>query len=478
MAAARRSSFTSGFGKVYNTTTTQKVADLSMSGKVADGWAGAIAAALGVSYRKEGIEQIVYDPSNPASDPAIFPAVDAALRGVPPYTATRSSMVQNSTVANVHGSYDVKEVFTEWQVPLLSGKPFAEHLNLLAAARFADYTGSGGVWSWKAGLDWQAVGDLRLRGTVSRDVRAATLLERFNQTGGVGTVTRDPVFPNDGTQTFSSRSGGNPDLDPETSKTFTYGLVYQPAWLQGFSASADYWKVDIDGAIGSLGFQRIVDDCFAAGGTGGICNLVTRDATTRRLTQVRNITQNIAAAAGKGIDVEAGYRRPISLFLDGGENLGLRVFWSHLMENSTTTDRTNAATYFDSAGQTGVGVLPDDSITATLSYDLHDFNLALSGRYISSGIYNKRYNLPGVRPDVDDNTVPSVIYVNLSGGYSWELSGGKLELYANVQNLLDKDPPVVPAVFDASLAQTGSQVNSGLFDLLGRRYTLGVRYRH
>ena len=477
-ASGKTVSFTSGLGKVYNTTTTQRVADLSMSGKVVEGWAGPIAAAFGVSWRREGIEQIVYDPSNPASDPSVFPAVDPALRGVPSYSATRSSMVQNSTVANVHGNYDVKEVFTEWQLPLLTDVALVDHLNLLASARFADYTGSGGVWSWKAGLDWQVVDALRLRGTVSRDVRAATLLERFNQTGGVGTVTRDPAFPNDGTQTFSSRSGGNPELDPETSKTFTYGVVYQPGWLPGFSGSVDYWKVDIGGAIGSLGFQRIVDDCFALGGTGGVCSLVTRDATTGRLAQVRNITQNIAAAAGKGIDVELGYRRPVSLFVDGGENVGLRVFWSHLMENSTTTDRANPATYFDSAGQTGVGVLPDDSITATLTYDLRDFTVGLSGRFISSGIYNKRYNLPGAKPDVEDNTVPSVIYVNLSTSYAWEVYGGRLELFGNVQNLLDKDPPVVAAVFDASLGQTGNQVNSGRFDLLGRRYTLGVRFRH
>jgi hypothetical protein len=51
-------------------------------------------------------------------------------------------------------------------------------------------------------------------------------------------------------------------------------------------------------------------------------------------------------------------------------------------------------------------------------------------------------------------------------------------LYADIQNLLDRDPPIVPSQFDASLGQTGSQVNAGLFDLLGRRFTLGVRFRH
>ena len=233
----------------------------------------------------------------------------------------------------------MKEAFTEWQVPLLAGMPAVEQLNLLAAARYADYTGSGGVWSWKDGLDWQVLSDLRLRGTVSRDVRAATLLERFNQTGGVGTVTRTRCSPTDGTQTFSSRTGGNPDLDPETSKTYTYGVVYQPRWLPGFSTSVDYWDVDISGAIGTLGFQRIVDDCFSRRRRERLQPGHARP-DDQRLSQVRNISQNIAAAAGRGVDVEVGYRRPVSLFRDGGESLAARVFWSHLMENSTTTDRS------------------------------------------------------------------------------------------------------------------------------------------
>lgn len=476
-ASGKTVSFTSGLGKVYNTRTEQIVADLSASGELFQGWAGPVVAALGASYRREEIEQIVYDPSNPASDPGVFPAAgDPALRGVPTYSATRSSMIQNSTVANVHGSYDVKEAFGEIQLPLLSDVPFFAQLNLLASGRYAEYAGSGGIWAWKAGIDWQVYNDLRLRGTVSRDIRAATLLERFNQTGGVGTVTRDPVFPNDGTQTFSSRAGGNPNLDPETSKTYTVGFVFQPRFAPGLSSSVDYWNVDIDGAIGSLGFQRIVDDCFASPGSG-VCSLVTRDPVTNRLSQVRNITQNIAAAAGRGIDVELGYTRPISLFAEN-ERLSLRLFWSHLIENSTTTDRANPDTYFDLAGQTGVGVLPKDSVTATQSYDIGRFNLSLSQRFISDGVYNKRYNLPGVRRDVLDNSVPSVLYVNLAARYAWDIGGGSLELYGNVQNLFDRDPPITPTVFDASLAQTGNQVNAGLFDLLGRRFTLGVRFKH
>jgi iron complex outermembrane recepter protein len=411
------------------------------------------------------------------------------LRGVPVYvtgnapsytSGGRSSLVQNSTVANVHGSYVVKEAFTEWLVPLLTGRTGAEQLNLMAAARYADYSGSGGVWSWKTGLDWQVTGDLRLRGTLSRDLRAATLLERFNQTGGVGTIT-DRFWQVGGvsqSHSVSTRTGGNPELDPETSRTFTYGFVYQPQGLPGFSTSMDYWNVDINGAIGNLGLQRIVDDCFSAGGTGGVCNLLSFDADGH-VSQVRNITQNIAAAAGRGVDLEVSYRRAISLFSNDGETLGVRLFWSHLMENATQTDRNNALTYLDVAGQVGAGSLPKDAITAILSYGAGPLNLSVSARHIGNGVGNASFNQPLRRPDVADNTVGSVTYFNLEGGYSWELEGGKLELYADVQNLLDKDPPMTPVLFDSSLGQTGNGgTNTGLYDLLGRRFTVGVRFRH
>ncbi|HTP40615.1 MAG TPA: TonB-dependent receptor [Steroidobacteraceae bacterium] len=483
-ASGQTVDFTSGTGKVYNTTTTQKLAELSTNGKVVDGWAGPIATAFGVTYRKEEIEQIVYDPSNPASDPNILPAgaaLNPDLRGVPSYFATRSSMIQNSTVANVHGSYDVKEVFNEWQVPLLTGLTAARQLSLLAAARYADYQGSGGVWSWKTGLDWQVVDDVRLRGTVSRDLRAATLLERYNQTGGAGSI-QDP-YEGGMTHAVSTRTGGNPDLDPETSRTYTYGVVFQPHWLTGFSTSVDYWDVDISGAIGTLGLQRIVDACHADS-TSSTCGLITFDPATGYVAQVRNISQNIAAAAGRGVDVELDYRHPVRVFRDGGENLGLRVFWSHLMEDSTTADRSNPSkvppNYVDAAGQVGLTSLPDDSVTAELNYGLGPLGVTLSARFIGNGINNVSYNLPAAtRPDIDDNTVGSVTYLNLSGSYSWDLHGGKLQLYAEIQNLLDRDPPVVPALFDASLVQTGNGgTNAGLYDLLGRRFTLGVKFRH
>lgn len=467
--SGRTISYTSGIGKVYLTDTEQTLAELSASGIVSQGWgAGPIAAAFGVAYRKEEIDQIVQDPSNPASDPTFFPAVDPAVRGLPSNAATRTSAIQNSTVPNIAGSYDVKEAFAEIQAPLLADKPLIRQLNLLAAARYANYEGSGGIWAWKYGLDWQMLASLRLRGTVSRDIRAGTLAERYDMTGGIGNLPEDPLFPGAGPTSITIRTGGNPNLAPEEADTRTFGFVYSPHWLSGFSASVDYWDIDISGAIGALGVQRVVDDCAA--GSAAMCALVTRDPVTNRVIQVLNISQNINAAAGRGIDVELSYGRPIRLFRKGGENLQVRVFAARMMENSTTN---LGADKVDRAGQTATFNLPKDSITANLTYLNGPFSLFLQTRYIGSGVRDVTH-VEGVR--IDDNSIDSATYTDLRLGYTRDMYDGQLELFANVLNLFDEAPPIVPS-FD-SFTGTSSQVNGSLFDLLGRRYTVGARFRY
>src|SRR5690606_379163 len=148
-------------------------------------------------------------------------------------------------------------------------------LELNAAVRFADYEGSGGVWAWKGGLDWQVTDDVRLRITRSRDVRAGTLSERFDTSRGPGNVT-DPLSGSAEQDAISVISGGNPEVDPEEADTLTFGLVYQPSWLSGLAISVDAFDIDIKDAIGQLGAQNIVDQCHA--GATQLCRFIERGA--------------------------------------------------------------------------------------------------------------------------------------------------------------------------------------------------------
>ncbi len=236
--------------------TDQHVAEVVMDGSVWEGFgAGPLEAAIGASYRKDSLEQKTLDPGDefPAlpdgtllSDLGIAPA---SLRGVVPqgenggvlgyngipglrFVPTgfkgdgNSSSVQFSSLRAIAGSYNVKEAFLELNLPVLKGVPGAEALSFNTAGRWASYSGSGSIWACKFGASYAPVQSVRFRATVSRDVRAATLQERFDQTRG-GVNVQDPAN-NNVTVTTASFSGGNENVAPEEADTMTVGVVFQP----------------------------------------------------------------------------------------------------------------------------------------------------------------------------------------------------------------------------------------------------------
>jgi iron complex outermembrane receptor protein len=440
----------------------EHVADVAISGSPFNDWAGPVSMAFGVSWRQEGFDQAVYPVELHAGTdiPPITPGL--GYRGLPAVYAGNANIFERGPSASPSGGYKVKEAFTELQFPLLAEKPFARSMDLNTAVRFADYEGSGGVWAWKAGLDWSLNTDVRLRLTRSRDVRAGTLSERFDTSRGPGNVI-DPQSGSSVQYAVSVVAGGNPNVDPEMADTLTFGMVYQPSWLDGFGVSVDAFDVKIAGAIGQLGAQAIVDQCRL--GATQLCGYIDRGADGF-ISTVYNLFINTAEARTRGVDLELSYARPVALF-GGNERIRARLLASYIKELSTTQA---GAAKVDRAGQTGLqGGAPDWQGTFSLSYDRGPLSATVQERYISSGTYDATF-VQGV--DIDDNTVASAAYTNLEVSYKGEMSGRSTwQTYLNVTNLFDKDPPLV-----ATWGFTGStQTNSGLFDIYGRRYNLGVR---
>jgi outer membrane receptor protein involved in Fe transport len=314
----------------------------------------------------------------------------------------------------------------------------------------------------------------RLRGTLSRDVRAANLSERFDKTGGAA-VVNDPRYPADGSTNITIFSGGNPNVDPEEADTITVGFVYQPSYIEGLSLSVDWYDIDISGAIGQLTSQAVIDRCEE--GAEALCSLITRDLTTDRLVLVGSPFINIDQAVVSGIDLEADYRRDITWFGDGQEFLQARLLASYLDENSETLAGT---TKIDRAGQTGIQqsdgdayALPDFKFTANLTYNYGPFSAFIQGRYIGDG---KLENALTEGVDIESNEVDSAFYLDLRLGYVHQFSDrSSVEVYATVTNVLDEDPPITP--YYSVFLGYAEQYNPRLFDLLGRRYVGGVRIR-
>jgi outer membrane receptor protein involved in Fe transport len=457
-------SYVSGEDKVTQTDYDQDLIEFSLDGQLAQGWAGPISAGFGVHYREESIVQIAIDHTNPSGDFASRPAQfdPTIVRGVGTGMSERTTALQFASVPNLDGGYDVKEAFAEFLIPLVADKPIVDSLAASLAWRWADYSGSGSIIAWKGGLDWQVNDTLRVRTTVSRDVRAATLAERLDRTGGIANI-EDRAFGAGARFDASLASGGNPNLNPEEADTRTVGLVLQPSGLPGFQASIDWYDIDISGAVGQLGIQALVDECFDFPGSD-TCNLVHRDPNTNVIVLVENVFVNINAARASGIDLELAYRTDV-----GPGTLGWRFLGSRLNENSLTNF---GAAKVDFAGDVGVSEFPDFKFTTNVTWNQGPFSAFLQARYIGSGIYDAR-DIEGVT--IDDNSVDSVLYTDARVSFGKDLSNGnRWEIFGSITNLFDVDPPVVPGF--SSFSGQASQTNPNIHDILGRRYTIGFRY--
>ena len=445
-------------GQMYRRSILkQHFAEISADTTIFENWGpGAISVAAGVSYRDDSFRQ----RPGPAElvEIDVLPAETQGYRGLPA-TFVGESILQFAGIDDqeMSGRFDVYEVFAETLVPLLRDRPFMQAVDFSAAIRHAEYSGSGGVLAWKAGLDWRLNDQLRLRVTRSRDTRAATLSERFDRSTA-GTTAYDPVIGD--TYSFSQIIGGNPTVEPELGDTWTIGAVIQPSFLPNFAFSADWYDIQISDYITQLGAQRIIDDCFA--GAADLCQRITR-GDNGDITWVENVFLNVAEARVTGVDMEASYRRPITLFGGGPENLSVRLFASYLKENSFTIPGVPTR---NDAGSTN---LPKWTGTAIVTYTNGPFTGSFTGRYIDSRV---QFTDPTPAQQMDDNSVSSVFYANLRLSYRFEqLGSADYDVFLNVQNLFDRDPPVVASWSDFFGA---SATTPALHDTLGRRYLLGV----
>jgi iron complex outermembrane receptor protein len=489
-------SYTSVAPKRNITTFEQHFAEVSAAGDLFDLPAGPVSLAFGASYREESIYQVVQDTANRQSnhDGAYRPcslatAAALGLRGLNAADCNNTVAFQFSKVSNIQGAATVKEAFAETLVPIFENDSGASaSLNL--AGRWADYSGSGIIWAYKGGLDIAFVEGFRLRGTYSRDVRAGNLSERFDKTGGAGniidrrTTAQNPTW---GGQTYQVTifSGGNPNIAPEKADTYTVGAVFQPEFLPGFSASVDWYQVHIKGAISTVGNQGVVDRCFQDG-EQSFCDLITLDSTdNNKIILVGNQFVNVAQSAVEGIDAEFAYRTDLNWL--GNDSLSTRVFMSWLLDRSDT-GATGVVTQFD--GLTGVnpetgglGLYPHFRATGSVNYRNGPFNLFMQGRVVGSGIRARFITTQNVTPappaiegvNIEDNSTPAVFYMDLRASYELPIGDSSIELWGSVTNLFDRSPPV-EGTYSTFTGQS-IQYNAGLFDVLGRRFTIGAKFK-
>lgn len=434
---------------------TENVVSGTLRGNPFSTWAGPVSIAAGIEHRSESVS---------GETDALSP--------------TKAFFAGNYTAS--FGSYNVTEGFLEVVVPLAKDLAFAKNLDFNGAVRATDYSTSGYVTTWKAGLTYSPIDDITFRVTRSRDIRAGNLAELFQSGQTSSTSIIDP-FRNNASTTVFQVTSGNPSLKPEVADTLGLGVVVQPRFVPGLAFSIDYYNINLKNAISTATAQGAVNLCSS--GNTVFCTLIARDASGTQINGLGPITSvgvapvNVAKQVARGIDFEGSYRRPMF-----GGVVALRLLATRYLKNYSNDGITPAT---DTVGTNGLGgtiknSLPKWKYVATIGFDRDPVALTVTARGFSAGVINTSYvECASACPasttaaqTINNNRLPGAIYFDTN--VTVKLGHG-IESFLSVDNLLNRDPAQVP--FGPSIGTAPLPVNPVLYDVLGRTFRFGVRFK-
>lgn len=442
-------------GFVQKDESQQKLNDVTvnLTGDLFDLPAGPFAFAVGYEFRdKDGFFQ---------PDPVV---VAGESNGIPAKPTS--------------GGYHVNEAYAEIQVPILSDMPGADFLDATAAIRYSDYSTFGSTDTSKLGLRWGVSPEFLVRGSWAEGFRAPGIGELFGTQTRFDAVIADPCsnfgalsqqevdncvaqgVPADGSyeQTnpqISVLTGGNPNLDPETSDTYTAGFVYSPAWATNTSwansldLEVTYYKIKLDKAISAPDAQTVLNQCVATNNPG-VCAAISRNQNGV-INRFANTLTNIGGIDTKGWDVNLNWTGPM---MSWGQ---MSAQWTNSIVDEfiekTPTSTGISETDLSGRERSDRG-FPEWQSNFVLNWNYADWRVSGTIRHISEitepctdfldGTPNSLTAL-GLCSDpnpadesLSENKLDATTYVDLQVGWSG-LRNTVLE--AGVHNLFDEDPP-------------------------------------
>ena len=379
------------------------------------------------------------------------------------------------------GNFHVSEVFTEFNAPILDEMPFAEQLSINGGYRYSKYTLGFSTNTYKFGVEWAPVKDVRFRASFNQAVRAPNIGELFTTASvgpggsidpcwgptpaltaaqcartGVTAAQYGNLGVNPASQ-FNIRTGGNANLQAEKAHTWSYGVVFQPTFLPNFTATLDYYDIRITGAIEQQSGVSIITDC-ALTGNPAQCGEVHRNANgSLWLTNdgfVNTLSQNTGLLENKGVDVNLHY----SLNMEGFGKLVFNLQGTDTIANTTqpqtdvpdpTTGALVAGPQYGCAGFEGVTcknplphwrhVFSTDWATPWQGLDLHAQWRFIGATQVDALSQSSLLHSPTtVFPGYDH--IPTFSYLDLSASVAVNSS---VSVRVGANNVLDKDPPVI-----------------------------------
>ncbi|MDR0779688.1 MAG: TonB-dependent receptor [Pseudomonadales bacterium] len=468
----------------------QNMAELVVSGKLFQGYgSGPWHGAVGWSWRDETLDNL-------------------ADTTQPDYIRTDYNSQYGESFG---GRVEVAEHFAELEVPL------TRSADLQFATRRSFYKNTAGmgtgveghksrydITTWKANGSWDVSDWLRLRASRSRDMRAPNFRELyygkvFSRGGNFG-YCGNPWTGNhfDGWYTFTgdpcrAELHGNLDLGPERSDTTTFGFALNPA-RNDLRLAVDYYAIKIQDAISPGSWFSTIDQCYLQRDPAS-CALIEGPLLNpddplggfSRLDVASSKSQNLRSYASTGLDVVFDLTRSFKF-----GTLATRLLASHTLAQWVQPTQGSPALQ-NIAGVSGTPnsgadwePAPRWSAQWFTTLTRGPIGITVQAKYVSAGLKNAAYIGPGqdgfaagTQNSIDDNRVPSYLIWGLNAAYdiglnvgglkTGSLKAGRAQLFASIQNLFDKDPPLIGTGIGGT--------NPVLFDTVGRRYEFGMRAR-
>ncbi|HTW36027.1 MAG TPA: TonB-dependent receptor [Rhizomicrobium sp.] len=452
-----------------------------------------VAVSAGTEYRAEYLQDLVSD---------------SFAQGNPPTTDLYGQ--GGATPDRPRAGFNVVEGFGETKIPLVQEKPFVEDLSANAGYRYSSYSTAGSVSAYKYGLEYQAVDDFRLRASYERAVRAPNVLELFSPTNvglfsgqdpcATSTAGQCATVPNAGSgaggllecpaNQCNQQTGGNVNLRPEIGDTRTAGIVLTPTFLDGFTATIDYFDIDVSHAIGTVGSSITLAQCYGPTATAGteafFCPLVHRNVNGQIYGGgfVQNTDANTGFRHTKGFDFEANYNLDLNNW-DMTSGWGAVQFafvgtWLQSFEVEPLLQDPGLG-HYDCAGLFGVDCgtpLPKWRHRLRVTWETPwDVDFSANWRYLSGVSLDTNQSNPllhSVTHNFADATIDDFWYLDLAA--DWNVRTG-VDLHAGVNNVFDRLPPGLAS----GAIPTGvgnDNTFPGTYDSLGRTMFIGATIKY
>jgi len=405
---------------------------------------------------------------------------------------------QGGATTPVSGVIISREGFVEARLPIFEDKPFAKALDFETGYRYSDYSLGFKTNTYKFGVEFAPIEDVRFRGSFARAVRAPNVGELYaaQSVGLDGTIDpcagtapsatlaqceRQGVTPaqyghilaNSAAQ-YNGLTGGNPDLQPETALTTSFGISLTPSFIPNFRAQFDYSDIKIENVISTIGANNILNYCDSS---GLFCNLIHRDSRgtiSSPQGYVIDALANVGGLETKVLDVDLSYAFDIGAF----GKIRSAFVGTYLAAFKTTAVQSSPGTAYDCAGYYGPSCGTPDfrwrhTLRNTWSTPWSGLDLSVAWRFFSA------VTLDELSPNANISAAPGNTIANgyisntdarLSSRSYIDLTaavkvGEKVTVRLGVNNVLDKDPPLVGTT---NLVGGNGNTFPQIYDSLGR----------